>query len=146
MAAPPNAGSIFHNYKGTHSVVLLGIADADYKLQYVDVGRNGRLSDGGVFDRCTFGQAMDTNQLGLPTPQPLPGRELPVPYRQPYAQRGLSMVQRVFDYRLSRARRLIENLFGTMSARFRILHKPIHLDATRTKKVLRSSQLFDDLK
>lgn len=128
----------------------MGIADAEYKLLYIDVGRNGRFSDGGVFNRCTFGQAMDRNELGLPPPKPLPGRSMPVPYvlvaddafalrenvLKPYSQRGLNMVQRVFNYRLSRARRIIENVFGIMSARFRVLRKPIQLNAEKTKKVV----------
>lgn len=149
MFAPPHAGSIFYNYKGSHSIVLMGIADARYKLLYIDVGRNGRFSDGGVFNRCNFAQAMHTNQLNLPSPKPLPGREFPVPYTlvaddafalrpnimKPYSQRGLTMVQRVFNYRLSRARRIIENVFGIMAVRFRVLLKPIHLNAEKTKKV-----------
>lgn len=149
MVAPPHAGSIFYNYKSTHSIILMGVADAEYKLLYIDVGRNGRFSDGGVFNRCNFGQAMDTNQLGLPVLEPLPGRTLPMPYvlvaddafalrpnvMKPHSHRGLNMMQRVFNYRLSRARRIIENVFGIMSARFRVLRKPIHLDAKKTKKV-----------
>lgn len=128
----------------------MGITDADYKLLYVDVGRNGRFSDGGVFNRCTFGEALMTKQLCLPPPKVLPGRNIPVPYllvaddafamrpnvMKPYAQRGLTMLHRVFNYRLSRARRVIENVFGIMSARFRVLRKPIHLDAEKTKKVV----------
>jgi DDE superfamily endonuclease len=127
----------------------MGIADADYKFLYVDVGRNGRFSDGGIFNRSTFCEALQTNQLCLPPPKPLQGREIPVPYvlvaddafamrpnlMKPHAQRGLSMVQRVYNYRLSRARRVIENVFGIMSSRFRVLRKPIHLDAEKTKKV-----------
>lgn len=149
MNAPPNAGSTFYNYKGTHSIVLMGVADAEYKFLYIDVGRNGRNSDGGVFNRCTFGEAMDANQLCLPPPKALPGRQMPVPYvlvaddafairqnlMKPYSQRGLTMVQRVYNYRLSRARRIIENVFGIMSARFRVFRKAISLDAEKTKKV-----------
>lgn len=37
--------------------------------------------------------------------------------------------------RLSRARRIIENVFGMMSARFRVLRKPIDFIAKKTKKV-----------
>lgn len=150
MFAPANAGSNFYNYKGTHSIVLMGIADADYKLLYIDVGRNGRFSDGGVFNRCTFGQAMDRNILSLPPPKSLPGRSKPVPYvlvaddafalrenvLKPYPHKSLDVVQRVYNYRLSRARRIIENVFGIMSARFRVLRNPIYLNAEKTKKVV----------
>jgi DDE superfamily endonuclease len=62
MNAPPSSGSVFYNYKKSDSIVLMGIADAEYKFLYVDVGRNGRFSDGGVFNRCSFAQAMDNNQ------------------------------------------------------------------------------------
>lgn len=54
---------------------------------------------------------------------------------KPYSQRGLTMVQRVFNFRLSRARRIIENVFGIMAVRFRVLLKPIHLNAVKTKMV-----------
>lgn len=92
---------------------------------------------------------MCTNQLGLPPPHALPGREMAVPYAlvadnafalrkkimKPFSLRGLTMVQRVYNYRLSRARRIIDNVCGIMAARFRVLRKPIHLHAEKTKKV-----------
>lgn len=46
------------------------------------------------------------------------------------------MLQRVYNYRLSRARRIVENVFGIMSARFRVLRTPINLNAEKTKKVV----------
>lgn len=54
---------------------------------------------------------------------------------KPYSTRNLTMMQRVHNYRLSRARRVIENVFGIMSARFRVLLKPIQFDAEKTKKI-----------
>lgn len=149
MKAPPNAGSVFYNYKGSHSIILMGIADADYKLLYIDVGRNGRCSDGGVFNSCSFGRAIDSGRLQLPPLKPLPGRKTPTPYvlvgddafalrqnlMKPYSKRNLHMTERVFNYRLSRARRVIENVFGIMTARFGVLSKPIALDAEKTKKI-----------
>lgn len=54
------------NYKGTHGIVLMGIADADYKLIYDDVSRNARFPDGRVLNRFSFANAMNTNKLNFP--------------------------------------------------------------------------------
>ena len=35
---PRSSGSVFHNYKGFYSVVLMGLVDADYKFLLTDVG------------------------------------------------------------------------------------------------------------
>lgn len=87
--------------------------------------------------------------MHFPEPQTLPGRNIDTPFvivaddafafkpniMKPFSGRSLSASQRVFNYRLSRARRCIENAFGIMSARFRILRTPINLDAAKTRRV-----------
>lgn len=80
MQAPKNGGSEYFNYKGCHSIVLLAVADANYKFIYVDVGCKGRISDGGVFHNCSLGNSLEQGTLKLPSPEPLPTREIPVPY------------------------------------------------------------------
>ncbi|RYE14093.1 MAG: hypothetical protein EOP45_20170 [Sphingobacteriaceae bacterium] len=79
MDAPPNAGSIYYNYKNTHSIVLMAICDGNYEFIYVDVGSNGRISDGGVFNKCSFVKAMENGSLHLPEVQPLPGCNTSIP-------------------------------------------------------------------
>ena len=60
--------------------MLLAVVDAEYKFLYVDVGCDGRVSDGGVFNRCSLYHALETGTVGLPPAIPLPGRTQPVPY------------------------------------------------------------------
>jgi len=63
---PKNSGSEFYNYKGFFSIVLLALVDYDYRFIFVDVGCQGRISDGGVYRHCYFYEALEKDQLGLP--------------------------------------------------------------------------------
>lgn len=149
MSAPPNSGSIYYNYKNTHSIVLMAMCDGNYKFIYVDAGCNGRISDGGVFNKSSLAFALERGALHIPEPEPLPGMDTDTPFvivaddafafkeniMKPFPGRNLSASQRVFNYRLSRARRCIENAFGIMGARFRVLRQPINLDAAKTRKI-----------
>lgn len=127
----------------------MAISDAAYKFLYVDVGSNGRISDGGVFRKSSFYEALTKNQLNIPPPDPLPSRTVPVPYvlvaddafalapnlLKPFSFRNMNAIQRVFNYRLSRARRIIENAFGIMSARFRVMRSPINLEPSKVNRI-----------
>lgn len=73
IEAPKKSGSIYFNYKGYYSIVLFAVVDSNYKYIYVDVGSQGAASDGGIFSDCTLRKRIDTNSLGLPNPESLPG-------------------------------------------------------------------------
>ncbi|KAL2102135.1 hypothetical protein ACEWY4_001303 [Coilia grayii] len=143
---PPNSGSHYFNYKGFNSIVLLALADADLTFIYIDVGTNGRVSDGGVWAKCGLSQALEQNKLNIPPPKELPGRQLPVPFAivadeafglkpwlmRPYPRTLLDKPKQIFNYRLSRARRCVENVFGVLANRFRVFRKSIPLEPSKT--------------
>lgn len=54
IVPPPDSGSFYYNYKKTHSIVLMAIANANYEFIYCDMGTNGRVSDGGVINNTAF--------------------------------------------------------------------------------------------
>ena len=138
---------MFYNYKGTFSVVHVALVNADYKFTCVDIGDYGSNSDGGIFKNSKFGQAFMNNELGIPGPKTLdnwpewgvlphcivadeafPLRcDLMRPYPWTKNRQTLPEDQKIFNYRLSRARRIVENAFGILAQRWRIFHRRINL-------------------
>lgn len=151
MQAPINTGSEFFNYKSTFSIVLFAVVDAHYNFLYVDAGGQGRISDGGIFKNCSLFKKLDKNVLRLPRAEALDGRQCEIPYffigdeafaltdslMKPFS--GIhpkGSLQRVYNYRLSRARRVVENVFGIASAVFRVLRKPMLLGPEKAELIV----------
>lgn len=80
IQCPMNANSLFFNYKGRHSIVLLAVCDADYCFMYANVGAQGRISDGGVFNATSLAKKIEGGNLNLPEEEPLAPGQPPAPY------------------------------------------------------------------
>lgn len=65
--------------------------------------------------------------------------------QKPFPQRAMTKEERVFNYRLSRARRVVENAFGILAARFRVFHTAIHLDSSRAVSVVMAACVLHNL-
>ncbi|XP_065657974.1 uncharacterized protein LOC136082495 [Hydra vulgaris] len=140
MFAPDRSGSSYFNYKKIHSIVLMAVCNAKYRFILVDIGDSGRQSDGSVYHNSQLGFAIENNILKIPKDSKMSNNSQKVlPYvfvaddafglkrhmMKPYAFKNLLIDKFVFNYRLSRARRVVENAFGIASSRFRVFHKPI---------------------
>ena len=55
---------------------------------------------------------------------------------KPYSKSRLTDEKRVFSYRLSRARRVSENVFGILAARFRLLYTMMCLDPKKARNAV----------
>lgn len=150
IKAPSNSGSLFFNYKGSHSIVLLALVDSQYNFLFADVGCQGRISDGGVFGYSSLSEKLNNGSLNLPQPKPLLQDGNLVPFVivaddafvlspnivKPYpGQFAKSTPERKFNYRLSRARRVVENVFGMMSAKFRVFLTTLALEPEKAELV-----------
>ena len=148
---PTGSGSEFYNYKGWHSLVLLAIVDADYRFIMCDFGTNGRVSDGGVLQNTTFFDKLQSGLLNIPAEETIRNTSRRLPYifvaddafplrvdiMKPFRQGDLtSMERKIYNYRLSRARRIVENVFGIVAARFRIFHTQINLEPRKIDSVV----------
>ncbi|XP_066258019.1 uncharacterized protein [Euwallacea similis] len=150
LQSPIHSGSTYYNYKSSFSIVLMALVDADYNFLYVNIGCQGGVSDGGVFKNCQLYKDLEKNKLHFPESSSLPGRNEKVPFvfvadeafalsqniMKPYS--GLHVKgskERIFNYRLSRARRVVENAFGIISSVFRVLRKPMLLEPEKAELI-----------
>lgn len=112
------------------------MVDGDYCFTYIDIGANGRASDSAIFRDSTLNIALENNTLGMPEKCVIIGDDA-FPLRtnllKPYSKTGLNNYEMIFNYRLSRARRVVENAFGILVWRFRIFSKPIDLQPKTIK-------------
>ena len=61
-----NFGSCYFNYTSIFSIILLTLVDADYKISYVVVGCNDRVSDGEIIRNSFLGDALENGKLNVP--------------------------------------------------------------------------------
>ena len=102
----------------------------------MDVGASGSASDATIFNDCELISGIIDGTIALPPPEPLPGDDTPTDYffigddafplktwlMKPYTRATIDDdEQRIFNYRLCRARRLVENAFGILANRFQFL-------------------------
>nr|CAI5865359.1 unnamed protein product [Callosobruchus analis] len=119
IQCPANSGSSFYNYKGTFSIVLMAIVNANYKFIYAHVGSQGRMSDGGVFQRTSFCRSLLNNALKVP-----------------YVLVADDAFPLTASIMKPLARRIVENAFGLLSAVFRIFRKPIAVKPDTTEALV----------
>ena len=108
----------------------------------MDVGASGQAGDAGVYAESSLKKALENKSLSLPTPANVEGISSKISYHivaddafpltenimKPFPHRNLNKSQRIFNYRLSQARHVVENAFGILANRFRAFLTTIKLN------------------
>ena len=156
---PKNSGTLYHNYKGFFSVVMLALVDGEYKFRWLDIRTEGSCSDAQIFNCSQLREMIEDETLGLPQACPIVQGQRNVNYfivaddafalkkwlLKPYSRRGLSRQERIANYRISRARRVVENAFGILAARFRVLLTTIELPPETVKDLVMTCAVLHNI-
>lgn len=92
-----------------------------------------------IFQNCSLYNALETNSLEIPENFVILDDDaftLKKYLMKPYSRRKMSPEERIYNYRVSRARRVVENAFGILASKFRIFEKPITLKLETVNKVV----------
>lgn len=140
--------NILFSIQGFHSIVLLATCDAFYKFTYIDVGAYGSEGDANIFKNSTFGSRILNDQLPFPADTIINGKKVPhfivaddaFPLNKriikPFSKKSMTKEERIFNYRLSRARRCIENAFGILSTKWLCLRKVLFCFPDRAQEIV----------
>ncbi|KAK3084692.1 hypothetical protein FSP39_017590 [Pinctada imbricata] len=156
---PKNSGSQYYNYKGFFSIVLMGLVDAEYKFTWVDVGADGSASGAQIFIFSELKETIENRTIGFPRAEPLPNDDKDMPFfilgddafalrtymMKPFSHRNMTVEERIFNYRISRGRRIAENAFGILANRFQVLLTTMQQDPETIRLIVQTCVCLHNL-
>ncbi|XP_071958337.1 uncharacterized protein [Antedon mediterranea] len=161
ILAPSKNPADYHNRKGWHSVIMQAVVDHNFCFTDVNIGWPGRTHDARVLANSNIFSLAEDRQNGHLFPMEnstvINGVEVPVfligdaayPLKKwlmkPYTNHALTADQRRFNTRLSSARMVVENAFGRLKGRWRILLKRNDVNISFVSDVVASCSVLHNI-
>ena len=136
VASPAMNLTDYYNRKGWYSIILQGVVDHSYRFIDINVGWPGSVHDSRVFSHSTIFKRITEGTLLPDKSITVNGTEIPLYLigdsaysletwlMKPFTHgTELTSQQKTFNYRISRARIVVENGYGRFKARWRRLMK-----------------------
>ncbi|XP_031789011.1 uncharacterized protein LOC116417956 [Nasonia vitripennis] len=123
----------------------MAIANAKKRFVWYSIGDFGSLNDASVFSDTDFASQLANDELDIPPSRPLPNTDIEMPFMfiadeifalskhlmKSFSKSGeLTVEEKVFNYRLKRARLCIECAFGIIVKKYQILQQKLKFDLT----------------
>lgn len=158
IAAPVGNHSDYYNRKGFYSMLLQGIVDADYCFLDICIGWPGSVHDARVFVHSPIYSQITEEDLLPDKPMSINGINVPLfligdsayPLQtwlmKPFPQSGvLTSEMRQYNYRICRARIVVENAYGRLKARWRRLMKRNDMHVNHIPNIIAAACILHNL-
>lgn len=159
ILAPKENHKDYVNRKGFHSIQMQAVVDSRYLFRDVVVGWPGSVHDARVLSNSTlYKKGVDNTLFDGVKSRAIQGQDIPplilgdpaypfLPWlmkRYP-ENNDTPREQRVFNYRLSRARMTVENTFGRFKGRFKRFSKRVDMEVPSLVNVVLSSCILHNV-
>ena len=159
IIAPKENHKDYVNRKGFYSIQMQAVVDSRYLFRDVVVGWPGSVHDARVLSNSTlYKKGVDNALFNGIESQRIQGQDIPplllgdpaypfLPWlmkRYP-ENNDTPREQRVFNYRLSRARMTVENTFGRFKGRFKRFSKRVDMEVSSLVNVVLSSCILHNV-
>ena len=160
IKCPPggaNARKEYHNFKNFYSIILMALVDARYRFIWGSCGFPGNSHDSIILQSTSLWSAISNGQLlpdftheeqRLSVPPLILGDSafpLETFLMKPYTNAVLTKEQRYFNYRLSRARMIVEGAYGQLKGRWRFLLRKSESNFQETKLAVLSCMILHNI-
>ncbi|KAH6935475.1 hypothetical protein HPB50_006175 [Hyalomma asiaticum] len=156
ISPPAENATDYYNYKGWHSMILLALVDHQYHFRYINVGSPGRCHDAFVYGRSELHKLVESDSFKNPvsviegtriSPVILCDQAFPLTVNllKPFPNAASGTRERLFNYQLSKTRRIVENAFGRLKARFRYTSKRMECTLKTAKQAIRAACVLHNI-
>ena len=142
IRCPQGGGSLYHNYD-----------------RFLEVGAASSSSDAQIFKHSDLRHKIEDGIISLPESESLGTGgpkvnffileddtfPLKIWLMKHYSRRGMDLKERVFNYRISRGRRMVENAFGILTSCFRIFQRPMQQEPSVVTRVVMACLVLHNL-
>ncbi|KAL1416967.1 hypothetical protein MTO96_027359 [Rhipicephalus appendiculatus] len=139
-----------------YSVILLALVDHNYMFRFINVGSAGRCHDAHVYHQSRLSRLIEgptfrkpKTTLGNAAVPPVVPCDQAFPLTpnlmKPFASTSCSDEQKHFNYQLSKSRRIVENAFGRLKARFRFIMKRMECNISHVPIIIRACSVLNNI-
>ena len=137
----------------------MAVAGPDYRILSYNIGAPGSFADSTIFTAGGMFNSMKNNTCSGPPAEPLPGMNKLIPYSfigddafalstcmmKGYPYQSATTRQAYFNKRLSRARRVVENVFGHLVQRFGVFQTSMKVNPNKASIITEACVLLHNL-